>query len=139
MNRSIYLVPVVFAAVVLTATALPASAQQRNCPPACGIEVEVPDDRSLPPAAQPETLVTEASTDILIDTNSMVRIRFEGQTPFVNEQGAPIMNFVVNRGNRPMRVRTDGAACSAENPCKYMVQDLENLGRPPLDPYIIIR
>lgn len=139
MNRSIHLVTISFAAVVLTAIALPASAQQRSCPPACGIEVEVPDDPSLPPAAQPETLVTDADMDILIDTNSMVRIQFEGQTPFVNEQGAPIMNFVVNRGNRPMRVRSDGAACSEQNPCKYMVHDLENPARPPLDPYIIIR
>lgn len=138
MKRCIHLVQVFFAAVVLTATAAPASGQQRSCPPECGIEVAVPDDPSLPPAAQPETLVTEAGMDILIGTNAMVRIQFEGQTPFVNSQGAPIMNFVVNPGNRPMRVRTDGGACSAEDPCKYMVHDLEDPGRPPLDPYIII-
>ena len=139
MKRNIHLVHILFAAVVLTATALPASAQQRTCPPACGIEVAVPDDLSLPPASRPETLVTEAGTEILINTNARVRIRFEDQSPFVNPGGQPILNFVVNRGNRPMRVRTDGGACSAENPCKYMIHDLENPGRPPLDPYIIIQ
>ncbi|HKL53977.1 MAG TPA: hypothetical protein VJ902_08460 [Wenzhouxiangellaceae bacterium] len=139
MKRSIHLVHILFAAVVLTATALPASAQQRTCPPACGIEVAVPDDLSLPPASQPETLVTDAGMEILINTNARVRIQFEEQSPFVNPGGQPIMNFVVNRGNRPMRVRTDGGACTAENPCKYMIHDLENPGRPPLDPYIIIQ
>lgn len=140
MNRSIHLVPVFFAAVVLmTVTAFPAAAQQRSCPPACGIEVDVPDDPSLPPAAQPETLMTVAGSEIVFTTNARIRVRFEGQSPFVNPGGQPIMNFVVNRGNRPMRVRTDGAACSAQSPCKYMVHDLEDPGRPPLDPYIIIQ
>ena len=139
MTRRIHLLPIVLAAAVLAATALPASAQQRNCPPACAIDVDVPGDPSLPPAAQPETLVTVAGSEIMINTNSRVRIRFEDQSPFVNPGGNPIMNFVVNRGNRPMRVRTDGNACSAQNPCKYMVHDLESPGRPPLDPYIIIQ
>src|SRR6056297_4009615 len=127
------------AASVLAAPALPALAQQAACPPACALEVVVPEDPSLPPASQPETLVTEAGTEIMIHTNARVRIRFEDQSPFVNPGGQPILNFVVNRGNRPMRVRTDGGACSAENPCKYMIHDLENPGRPPLDPYIIIQ
>jgi len=127
------------AASVLAAPALPALAQQAACPPACAIEVVVPEDPSLPPASQPETLVTDAGTEIMINTNARVRIRFEGQSPFVNRNGVPVMNFVVNAGNRPMRVRTDGGACSDQNPCKYMIHDLGNSGRPPLDPYIIIR
>lgn len=139
MNRCNHLVQVFFAVVVLTATALPLSAQQSTCPPACGIDVVVPDDPSRPPTSQPETLMTEAGTEITISTNVQVRITFDGESPFVNPGGGPIMNFVVNRGNRPMRVRTDGGACSAENPCKYMVHDLENQDRPPLDPYIIIQ
>lgn len=139
MERNIQLLPVFLAAVALMATALPASAQQRNCPPACGIEVVVPDDPSLPPAAQPETLIAEPGEEIVINTNARVRIQFEGQSPFVNQNDVPVMNFVVNRGNRPMRVRTDGSGCPTQNPCKYMVHDLENPGRPPLDPYIIIQ
>ena len=139
MYRSIHFPVLVFAASALAVTALPASAQQRNCPPECGIEVSVPEDPSRPPESQPETLLTEAGMEIVIDTNVRVRIRFEDQSPFVNPGGQPIMNFVVNRGNRPMRVRSDGGACSAQNPCKYMIHDLENPGRPPLDPYIIIQ
>lgn len=139
MYKSVHLVPIFFAAFALTAIAPAASAQQRSCPPACGIDVSVPEDPSLPPVSAPETLLTRAGTEILISTDSRVRIEFEGQSPFVNPGGQPIMNFVVNRGKRPMRVRTDGAACSADNPCKYMVHDLEDPGRPPLDPYIIIQ
>lgn len=139
MNTCIRPSWIFFAAVALVATALPATAQQRNCPPACGIEVSVPEDPSLPPASQPETLLADAGMEIVFNTNARVRIRFEEQSPFVNPGGQPIMNFVVNRGNRPMRVRTDGGACSAQNPCKYMIHDLETPGRPPLDPYIIIQ
>lgn len=139
MNITKYATQVFFAAIVLAATAFPAGAQQQMCPPACGIEVAVPADPSLPPAAQPETLISDAGMEVVITTNSMVRIRFEDQSPFVNENGVPIMNFVVNSGNRPMQVRTDGGACTAQNPCKYMVHDLEDPERPPLDPYIIIQ
>lgn len=139
MYRTIHILHAVFATTLLVGIVLPVSAQQRTCPPACGIEVSVPDDPSMPPSADPETLFTQAGMEIVVDTNAMVRIQFEGQTPFVNSQGAPIMNFVVNPGNRPMRVRTDGNACSAQDPCKYMVHDLEDPSRPPLDPYIIIQ
>jgi len=139
MNKCVHLVPIFLAAFALSAIAPAASAQQRSCPPACGIDVSVPENPSLPPSSEPETLLTQAGMEIMVSTNSRVRIVFEGQSPFVNPGGQPIMNFVVNRGNRPMRVRTDGAACSADNPCKYMVHDLEDPGRPPLDPYIIIQ
>lgn len=139
MNAHIRPSHIFFAVSVLAASALPALAQQSECPPACTIEVVVPEDLSLPPASQPETLSTGAGTEITINTNARVRIQFEGHSPFVNRNGVPVMNFVVNQGNRPMRVRTDGGACSDRNPCKYMIHDLGNPGRPPLDPYIIIR
>ncbi|WP_304707802.1 hypothetical protein [Haliea sp. E1-2-M8] len=127
MNAYIRPSQILLAVAVLAATALPALAQQTACPPDCAIEVVVPEDLSLPPASQPKTLVADAGAEIMINTNARVRIQFEGQSPFVNRNGIPVMNFVVNRGNRPMRVRTDGEACSDQNPCKYMIHDLPPL------------
>lgn len=137
MNRFTYAVHVlVFSA--LFALALPAPAQEKTCPPACGIGIAVPQNPSLPPAVAPETLITEPGRRIVFRTNSIVRIRFEDQTPFVGNNGNPIRNFVINPGNRSIRVRTDGNFCAGDG-CKYAIYDEGNRGRPPRDPYIVIR
>jgi len=137
MNRSTYPLYILAFSAVLT-LALPALAQERSCPPACGIGIAVPPDPSLPPTVTPETLVTDPGRQIVFRTNSIVRIRFEDQTPFIGNNGNPIRNFVVNPGNRPIRVRTDGNVCTGDG-CKYTIYDESNRGRPPRDPYIVIR
>ena len=53
-------------------------------------------------------------------------------------QAADAFEQSIEREPNPIAY-SNGGTCSAQNPCKYMIHDLENAGRPPLDPYIIIQ
>jgi len=138
MKRSTHPPLLGLAVAALIAGAAPASAQQVDCPPACGIGISVPANPTLPPAVDPDILAVEAGSTIVFRTDSPVRIRFEGETPFVNPAGRPIMNFVVNRGNRSMTTSPDRDVC-AGNGCKYTIFGQDDRNRPPRDPFIVVR
>lgn len=130
--------------LAMTASPLLAQPEDANCPPACTIDITVPDDVSQPPAAHPVTLTTGPGEFVNFEASGSAFIIFsEGGTPFVDNAGRPIYQFNVNRlSGRSMQIRSDSNPCQVERNgvgCKYMVVDPNNRERPPLDPFIVIR
>lgn len=119
---------------------LPAQAQPgppERCPPRCGIGIEVPGNPAHSPRVDIETLMVRPGEEISWQSNSPVLVVFPEDTPFVGPNGVPVYQFNVRASHR-LRVRTDSDDLCSPPGCKYMVVDLGNDQRPPLDPYIII-
>lgn len=123
--------------VVGPAAAQPADREQ--CPPRCGVRIDVPENQGQEPGSRPETLEVEAGEMVTFSTNVRARVIFTGKTPFIDERGNRVFQFQVgDSGQTQLRVADDNE-CSAEPGCKYMIVDATNPGRPARDPYILVR
>jgi len=147
--------------VLAGAFALPAAAQQA-CPPACGLDVELPEDISEPPripAEQEEVRAIRGAVMLATLTarggapdKAATKLVFpkarqgevgEPHTPFVDRlgpNGRPITEVRLRlNGPTVLFVRTDDAHnCFEERACKYDVVNDGEPERPILDPWIII-
>ncbi len=130
---------VLFAAILgLGTIAVQAQARQgQNCPPRCGIGIEVPENPSQSPRVDVETLSARPGQEVSWESNHPVLVVFPEETPFVGPNGRPVYQFNVRASHR-LRIRDDSDQLCSPPGCKYMVIDLGNDQRPPLDPYIII-
>ncbi|MFW5815774.1 MAG: hypothetical protein ACOCVP_02860 [Wenzhouxiangella sp.] len=123
--------------VVAPAGAQPADRQQ--CPPQCGVRIDVPANQNQEPDSSPVTLEVEAGETVSFSTNVRARVIFTGATPFIDERGNRVFQFQVGDSGQT-RLRVSAASeCSAEPGCKYMIVDATNPGRPARDPYILVR
>lgn len=113
------------------------------------IEIQVPDDPSQPPTATPSALRTSPGDEVELKRNgqgnTFVVFTNPGKTPFVDKDGNPVYSFpVVQLGKRftiPDFDENDNPCPETEpgqSDCKYLVVDVKEPKRPPLDPYIII-
>jgi hypothetical protein len=115
------------------------SLDQEQCPPQCGVRIDVPRMGRQAPSSAPETLEVDIGQSVSFSTNVLSRVIFTGDTPFVDERGNPVYQFLVDDSvETRLRVAEDGK-CSVEPGCKYMIIDATNPGRPARDPYIIVR
>ncbi|MFU8877428.1 MAG: hypothetical protein ACNA7E_04745 [Wenzhouxiangellaceae bacterium] len=111
------------------------------------VEIEVPADPAKPPIANPPVVVLAPGEELELikkgGGNIFVVFTNEGKTPFVDRDGRPVYTIPVVHLGRKYKIREDENPCAQTRPqqsdCKYMVVDLRDEHRPPLDPYIIIR
>ena len=108
-----------------------------QCPPSCGISIEVPEDPAQSPQVDIDTLSARPGQELTWQSNRPVLVVFPEDTPFVGPSGRPIYQFNIRSMNR-LRIREDSADICSPPGCKYMVVDLGDDQRPPLDPFIII-
>jgi len=110
------------------------------------IEIELPSSASKNPSVNRPALKVSPGDEVEFKLkargNVFMIFSNPGKTPFVNDRGEPVYWLrLVDRSNR-YTIRTDTNPCAETEPgksdCKYMIVDLKNSGRPPLDPYIII-
>ncbi len=130
----------VVCALTLGLSAAVAQAQpgpRQNCPPRCGIGIEVPENPAHSPRVDVETLSARPGQEVSWESNQPVLVVFPEETPFVSRNGRPVYQFNVRASHR-LRIRDDSDQLCSPPGCKYMVIDLGNDQRPPLDPYIII-
>jgi hypothetical protein len=126
----------------LTALSAPLAAQSPN-----PVEIGIPGNPSAPPTVVPTALMVNPGEEIEFKRNGrgnvFVIFTNPGKTPFVDNDGEPVYSFPVVQMGKRFTIRTDTNPCSETAPgqsdCKYMIVDLRNSERPPLDPYIIIR
>lgn len=126
----------------LTALSAPLAAQSSK-----SVEIGIPGTPSAPPTVAPPALTVTPGEEIDFKRNGngnvFVIFTNPGKTPFVDNSGDPVYSFPVVQMGARFKIRTDTNPCSETAPgqsdCKYMIVDLRNSGRPPLDPYIIIR
>lgn len=143
------------------ALALPAAAQQA-CPPACGLDIELPADITLPPRIPANQEVIRAVRGAIMQARltyehgesdrAATKLVFqkagpgevgEPHTPFVDKlgpNGKPITEVRLKL-NAPtvLFIRTDDDHnCWDENSCKYDIVNDGEPARPVLDPWIII-
>ncbi|MEE4638231.1 MAG: hypothetical protein V2J42_05795 [Wenzhouxiangella sp.] len=117
----------------------PESLDQEQCPPQCGVRIDVPRMGRQAPSSVPETLEVEIGQSVSFSTNVLSRVIFTGETPFVDERGNPVFQFLVDDSVETRLKVTEDGKCSVEPGCKYIIIDATNPGRPARDPYIIIR
>lgn len=135
-------IQVLFVSAVLLVLAAPTAAQSSRT-----VEIDLPSNLSKAPAADIPALTVSAgeSVEFRLKGNGNVFAIFTnpGKTPFVNARGEPVYSFPVIQMGKRFKIRTDANPCTETAPgksdCKYMIVDLRNPQRPPLDPYIIIR
>lgn len=109
-----------------------------RCPPRCEIGIEVPSQNTASPRVDIETLFVSAGEDVNWKTNRRIMVIFPEQTPFIDRNsGELVYHFNVRQTHR-LRVREHADDLCSPPGCKYIVVDLANPDRPPLDPYIII-
>ncbi len=112
---------------------------REQCPPQCGVRIDVPANSGKEPGSRPETLEVDAGQTVMFTTNVAARVIFTGKTPFINERGNRVFQFQVDdTGQTRLRV-SDDDECTTEPGCKYIIIDATNPGRPARDPYIIVR
>ena len=144
MNKSIRYPILAVMAILATSVGEQLAAQpngndQAQCPPQCGVRIDVPGNPSQEPGSSPETLIVDDGQMVTFATNVRARVVFTGKTPFVNDRGNRVFQFQVDdSGETRLRVSANNE-CMAEPGCKYIVIDATNPGRPARDPYIIVR
>lgn len=144
MALFVRLAPAMVLAIVLAMVlaVAPATAQAQKT-----VEIEVPADPTRPPTANPPAIEVSPGEELEFSKkgggNIFVIFTNEGKTPFVDRDGKPVYTIRVVHLGRKYRIREDENPCAQTQPgqsdCKYMVVDLKDAYRPPLDPYIIIR
>lgn len=113
--------------------------ERQQCPPACRIDIQVPEDTSRSPIASPVTLVVQADQAVELMSDRAVQVIFPEETPFMDHRDRPVYTFNLrSRRASSLRLREERGLCETEPGCKYIVIDRSAPGRPPLDPYIII-
>lgn len=154
INAKPLLSPVLAAVALLL---LPGLAAAQACSPECSISIELSPDNKTPTVDHP---VVKADPGAQIDfelkgaRRGAIWIIFpgEGKTPFVDNQNDPVYSFNLNRlSGSSLKIRKipegETNPCAAKqddqgkeySDCKYIVVDVGNYSRPPLDPYIIIQ
>ncbi|MFO7762382.1 MAG: hypothetical protein R6V61_01465 [Wenzhouxiangellaceae bacterium] len=126
----------------LTVLSAPAAAQSAK-----SVEIGIPGNPSAPPTVVPPALVVTPGEEIEFKRNGsgnvFVVFTNPGKTPFVDNRGDPVYSFPVVQMGARFKIRNDTNPCNETAPgqsdCKYMIVDLRDTRRPPLDPYIIIR
>jgi hypothetical protein len=136
----LFLLALLPAALSVVSPALAQPADDSRCQPKCTVDIDVPAAVNKPPETAQHQVVTAPGAKIDFVTNKKVTIICPDDTPFSNEDGRPVHTFNVS-ASRPsqQKVRTDNTVCMTEPGCKYIIFDSSNPGRPPLDPYVIIR
>ena len=139
MNKITRYIAMAGLALVAALVINPVSAQPTDremCPPSCGVTIDVPGNPGLEPNSWPVTLVAEVGERVTFSTNVRSRVVFTGRTPFIDDRGNRVFNFVVD-GQTSLQI-ADSHDCSDEPGCKYMIIDLTDPGRPARDPYIVV-
>lgn len=127
------------ALTTLPGSASPQGGPPERCPPKCELAIQLPGNIGSRPTISSNTVIAGPGGTIGFRPSAKVLIIFNEDTPFIDDRGNPVYHFDARgRGTRRMRVRDDVEGLCAPPGCKYMVVDIRNPNRPPLDPYIII-
>lgn len=116
-----------------------AAQDMKQCPPDCGVSINVGRASRLPPSSGPETLEAKAGATVAFSSNVLSRVIFTGATPFIDERGNRVFQFLVDDSIETRLQVSDDGECSVAPGCKYIIIDATNPTRPARDPYIIVR